>query len=224
MHRILTLALIVCTSLLQACNGPSSQVILPKPDAVVAPPAPARPAHLRQPAILESPTHAPPVQARTHRAPAAKDAAEATRSSREVPAFVVTDLAGKELTSDELIGQDAFVVVFFATWCELCSRKMPLIRRALEKVADVKVLLVAVDSSDTWSHVPGFLREQRLEQERVINGLEFPAFTRGYNPVSSIPLVAVVSHSGELIDYQIGLLDDDGPRLEAALRTAVSTR
>ncbi len=224
MHRLLPLAVITCASFLQACNGPSSQVIPPRPEAVFAPTPPTRSAHLGQPAILESPTPAPPVQARTHRDASAKDAESATRGSREVPAFVVTDLAGEELTSDELIGQDAFVVVFFATWCELCSRKMPLIRRALEKVDDVEVLLVAVDSSDTWSHVPGFLREQRLEQERVINGLEFPAFTRGYNPVSSIPLIAVVSQSGELIDYQIGLLDDDGPRLEAALRTAVSTR
>src|SRR5690606_7029750 len=128
------------------------------------------------------------------------------KSSREVPAFAVTDLEGKVLTSDELVGQQAFVVVFFATWCELCSRKMPLVRRALEKVQGVKVLLVTVDASDTWTHVPGFLREQRLSDERVINGLEYPVFTRGYNPVSSIPLIAVVSHSGELVDYQIGLL------------------
>ncbi len=136
-----------------------------------------------------------------------------------VPSFQLVDLAGAELNSKELVGREAFAVVFFASWCELCAKKMPAIRRAAEKVS-VRLLLVSVDDADTWSHVPGFLREQHLGNEQVINGLEFPEFSRRYNPVSSIPLVVVVGKDGDLVDYQIGLHDGDGERLEASLRRA----
>jgi thiol-disulfide isomerase/thioredoxin len=234
MHRLLLLLIIVSASLVAACNVGSTAVEAPR----TAPPSERRPSaeispssvisapsmlRLHTPSDLEVTKPSPPSQARTSPQKVHGKTALEPRSSREVPAFQLTDVAGKELNSEELIGHQAFVVVFFATWCELCSRKMPMVRRALEKVHGVRVLLVAVDSTDTWNHVPGFLREQRLSEEQVINGLEFPAFTRGYNPVSSIPLVAIVSQSGELVDYQIGLLDGDGPRLEAALRSAVSS-
>lgn len=143
------------------------------------------------------------------------------QAENAVPPFELTDLSGTSVSSQELVGQQAFAVVFFATWCELCGRKMPLIRRAVEKTEGVRVLFVAVDTSDTWSHIPGFMREQRLHDAQVINGLEFPEFVQGYNPVSSIPLIAVVGRDGALVDYQIGLHEDDGQRLEASLRSAV---
>lgn len=47
-----------------------------------------------------------------------------------------------------------------------------------------------------------------------------PDFSVGYNPVSIIPLVVVIGKSGELVDYQIGVQPDDGPRLEQALVSA----
>lgn len=138
-----------------------------------------------------------------------------------VPSFELTDLSGESVSSRDLVGRQAFAVVFFATWCELCSQKMPLIRRAVEKTHGVRVLFVAVDTSDTWSHIPGFMREQRLDHAQVVNGLEFPEFVRGYNPVSSIPLIAVIGRQGALVDYQIGLHEDDGRRLESSLQSAL---
>jgi len=143
------------------------------------------------------------------------------RSHEAVPGFALTQGSGEKLESQGLVGQRAFAVVFFATWCELCARKMPMIRRAFEKTPGVELVLVSVDSPVTYHHVPGFLREQRMGETEVVSGLEHPGFTQAYNPVSSIPLVAVVGRSGALVDYQIGLQSGDGPRLESSLRKAL---
>jgi hypothetical protein len=119
-----------------------------------------------------------------------------------------------------VVGKEPLVVVFFATWCELCARKVKTVRRATSAEPGAKVLYVAVDGDDTKDHVPGFMREQRLSFARVMDGLAHPEFLRLYNPSQSIPLVAVVGRSGRLVDMQVGLRSGDGRKLEAALRRA----
>lgn len=138
-----------------------------------------------------------------------------------VPSFQLVDLSGEALNSGDLVGKRAFAVVFFASWCELCVRKMEMVRTALEDEQEVKLLLVSVDGPETAHHVPGFLRERRLAEEQVIDGLNHPRFTRGYNPISSIPLVAIVGRSGHLVEYQVGLQSGDESRLRTALHKAL---
>ncbi len=136
---------------------------------------------------------------------------------QQVPAFVVQDSSGSTWNSQTVLGNSAVAVVFFASWCELCARKMPVIRRALEKAGGVRTLWVAVDGEATQADISGFMTEQRLSAEPYVLGVEHPKFVSGYNPISSIPLVVVVGKSGRLVDYQVGWQYDDGPRLEAAL-------
>ncbi len=140
--------------------------------------------------------------------------------SGEVPEFEVLLADGTQLKSSDWIGKSPFVVAFFATWCQVCEMKMPMVRTALSKVAEARLLLVSVDEPDTWHHVPGFLKEQRLGDVPVVSALEHPRFAIGYNPMGAVPLVVVVGRDGTLVDYQVGLRPDDGPRLEAAIRQA----
>lgn len=141
-------------------------------------------------------------------------------NERRSPPFIVTDSHGMSISSDVVFGTTPIAIVFFASWCELCATKIQMIRRALHKTGEVKTLWVAVDSEDTARDVPGFMREQRLADEAYIVASDHPDFSAGYNPISSIPLVVVIGKSGELVDYQIGVQPDDGPRLEQALVSA----
>ncbi len=142
--------------------------------------------------------------------------------SEFVPEFELTLSDDSIVRSRDLVGQKPFVVVFFATWCQVCEIKLPLVKAALERTPDVELLLVSVDEADTWGHVPGYLREQRLADHPVVSGLENPRFTLGYDPMGAVPLVVVVGRDGRLVDYQIGLTGNDGPRLVDALARASS--
>ncbi len=142
--------------------------------------------------------------------------------SGPVPEFELTLADGEVLRSEDWVGKRAFVVVFFATWCQVCEVKMPLIRSALRSSEDVTLLLVSVDEPDTWRHVPGFLREQRLGNSLLASALENPRFAMGYDPMGAVPLVVVVGRDGRLVDYQVGLSPADGSRLVAAVARAAS--
>jgi hypothetical protein len=139
---------------------------------------------------------------------------------RSVPPFIVADSQGRTWSSAQVLGTRAVMLVFFASFCELCGQKLGMVRRALSKVDGADVLWVAVDDDKTRSHVPGFLREQRLPNAAYVMGAEYPDFLRRYNPTHTLPLVVVVGKSGKMVDYQAGLGQDDGPRLEAAWRFA----
>ncbi len=112
-------------------------------------------------------------------------------------------------------------MVFFATWCDLCSHKLDTVRRATREVGGTDLLLVAVDDDTTKHHVPGFLREHRLEEADVVDGLAHPDFVNTYNPSSAIPFVVVIDSDGTPLDAQIGLHSGDGQRLEESLRLAL---
>ncbi len=141
-------------------------------------------------------------------------------SSGPVPDFDLMLADGEVFRSAEWVGKRPFVIVFFATWCQVCEVKLPLVRAALESEREVTLLLVSVDEPDTWRHVPGFLREQRLGEALLASGLENPRFTLGYDPMGAVPVVAVIGRDGTLVDYQVGLSPADGGRLTSAVRRA----
>lgn len=141
-------------------------------------------------------------------------------SSELVPEFEVTLSDDSVVRSSDWVGKKPFVVAFFATWCQVCEIKLPLVREALSRHGDVELLLVSVDEVDTWRHVPGFLREQRFAGAPVVSAFANPRFTLSYDPMGAVPLVVVVGRDGRLVDYQIGLSSSDASRLSDALAQA----
>lgn len=118
-------------------------------------------------------------------------------------------------------GEGPMVVVFFATWCDLCSYKLRTVRRATKQIDGAELLLVTVDDARTKHHVPGFLREHGIPEAPVIDGLAHPEFLERYNPASALPFVLVLGRDGRALDAQVGLQSGDGRRLENSLRLAL---
>jgi thiol-disulfide isomerase/thioredoxin len=136
-----------------------------------------------------------------------------------VPDFSLTTYDGNLLKSEEFMGEEAFVVMFFATWCPVCEQKIPLLKNVLEDVGPVKTILVSVDGAQTWPHVPGYLKEHRVEFP-VVSAQAYPNFSASYNPFQAVPLVVVVGKNGGLVDYQMGFADSHEKRLVDAITLA----
>jgi hypothetical protein len=137
-----------------------------------------------------------------------------------VPGFRVRATDGSVLDSSKLVGSEPFIVFFFATWCSMCTQKMPHVRRALEATGPVKVIGVSLDEETTWPQASGYLREHGVGNVPLVRGVDYPRFALSYNPFSMIPLVVVVGKNGGLVDFQMGFAENDQSRLVAAVELA----
>lgn len=140
--------------------------------------------------------------------------------TERVPGFRVRTTRGESIDSTELVGKRPFVVVFFATWCGVCEMKLPVLARALEVVGgDIPVVSVGVDEPDTWHRVDGYLARLGFSHPTV-RATDFPRFSTAYDPLATVPAVAVVGQNGYLVDYQLGYGPSPPRRLLLALRVA----
>lgn len=136
-----------------------------------------------------------------------------------VPDFSLTTSDGYKLDSTDFIGEEPFVVVFFATWCQVCDMKMPVLKSVLDDVGPVRTILVSLDDAQTWSHVPGYLKEYGIHYP-VVSAYAYPSFAASYNPFQAVPLVVVVGKNGGLVDFQMGFADTHRQRLTDAIKLA----
>lgn len=138
-----------------------------------------------------------------------------------VPEFEVRTTDGAQLSSKALVGHQAFVVVFFATWCESCGHKLNSLQRAVHQLGPIRLIPVSMDGPETWARVPAYLRSFEVTEPSV-RASEHPWFATSYNPFQMVPVLVIVGKNGGLVDYQLGFEVEQEQRLVASLRLAES--
>jgi hypothetical protein len=136
-----------------------------------------------------------------------------------VPDFDVRTTNGTEFHSSLLVGQEPFVVAFFATWCDACETKLKSLRRALTKSSSMLVIPVSVDGIETHDRVEPYLRAAGIGEPAVFAS-DYPLFMFSYNPFNTVPLLVIVVKNGGLVDYQLGYEVEHERRLVDSLRLA----
>lgn len=137
-----------------------------------------------------------------------------------VPKFDVRATDGRRIDSASLVGNRAFIVVFFATWCGVCNEKLPYVKKALDELGPLTTILVSADEPETAKKIPSYLRKHGLSQLPVVRATRYPAFALSYDPFSMVPLVVVVGRNGGLVDFQMGIEPNDTKRLVKAVHLA----
>jgi peroxiredoxin len=136
-----------------------------------------------------------------------------------VPDFQLRTTEKQIVDSQSLIGARPFAIVFFATWCDQCDKKLAALHEALASFNDFTVIGVAVDDKSTWKKVPNYIKKHGFHIP-IVAALEHPSFSVSYNPWSTVPLVVIVGRNGGLVDYQLGCEPNDNQRLVSSLELA----
>jgi hypothetical protein len=136
-----------------------------------------------------------------------------------VPDFELLAPGGGQYSSKTLVGQQPFVTVFFATWCDYCGVQLKALERALAQVGPMLVIPVSADGSETWSQVPSYLASYGIRQPAV-RAREYPLFSVSYDPFDTVPVLVIVGRNGALVDYHLGYDPAHADRLVASLRLA----
>lgn len=136
-----------------------------------------------------------------------------------VPDFHLSTPTGATYSSQQLVGREAFVAVFFATWCDYCGVELKALQRALGEAGPMVVIPVSADGSETWDEVPSYLAAHGIHQPAV-RAKEYPLFSVAYDPFDTVPVVVIVGRSGSLVDYHLGYDPAHADRLAASLKLA----
>jgi peroxiredoxin len=191
-----------------------------------AQPAPPKAADSEEVDTARVPQGSPPPepQPQDRTGPRDRDELEVIRPGHVVPAFKLTAEDGTVLDSEELVGHRPFVMVFFASWCRVCERKLPDVRKALENAGkDILIIGVALDNPDTWKEVADYVKRHDIEDFKLVNGQANRDFARAYNPFGSVPVVEVIDRGGVIAELQRGYKTSHRDELIAALELVGKT-
>lgn len=87
-----------------------------------------------------------------------KDDGGVVEVGRELPAFELPTLAGKDFDSGDLRGKKPVILNFWATWCGPCRLEMPTLQE-LHKSGGARVVSIAVDDAGAEVVKPFVLKE-----------------------------------------------------------------
>ena len=137
----------------------------------------------------------------------------------DVPAFSVTDLDGKTISSTDLRGK-VVLVNFWATWCGPCRAEIPDLVALQDKYRDQLVIL-GISEDETGEDVV-----RRFATKYQINytvAMATPEIRGAFPNVMALPTTFVLDRDGKMAQKNVGMLNaretEAGTRVLAGLKT-----
>jgi len=75
------------------------------------------------------------------------------------PAFELVTFAGESYSNDSLKGRPA-LLVFWAPWCKVCQRDLPLLGEFYQRERPAELRVVSIGFADTRTNVAQFVKER----------------------------------------------------------------
>jgi thiol-disulfide isomerase/thioredoxin len=137
----------------------------------------------------------------------------------DVPAFTVTDLDGKSITSAELRGK-VVLVNFWATWCGPCRAEIPDLVTLQDKYRDSLVVLGISEDEGGVDLVRRFADQYKINYTIAMTTPEIRA---AFPEIMALPTTFVLDRDGKMVQKNVGMLNaretEAGTRLLAGLKT-----
>jgi thiol-disulfide isomerase/thioredoxin len=116
------------------------------------------------------------------------------------PRFVGRELTGKDINLDLASGK-AYVITFWASWCEPCLEELPVLSNIQKTVGAGKIQVVAVNIEDRAA----YRRIERLIRETGITSAFDPDRRAQYDyNVSELPHMVIVGSDGKISSVRKG--------------------
>jgi len=133
------------------------------------------------------------------------------------PAFTVTALDGRSISSSEWRGK-VVLVNFWATWCPPCRAEIPDLITLQEKYRDHLVVVGIAEDEGSVDVVKRFAAEHKINYPIVMST---PEIRKIFPEVMALPTTFVLDRDGNLAQKNVGMLNaketEAGTRLLAGL-------
>ncbi len=82
---------------------------------------------------------------------------EAAVAGAPAPAFELVTFAGEAYSRDSLKGRPA-LLVFWASWCPVCQKELPVVGRFYEKDRPAQLRMISIGFSDLRGKIEGYVK------------------------------------------------------------------
>src|SRR5262249_31364047 len=127
-----------------------------------------------------------------------------------IPAFSVTTLDGRQLSSSDLKGK-VVLVNFWATWCPPCRAEIPDLMELQERYRDKLVVLGISEDDPPVDDVRKFVATQKMNYPVAMSTADVRKIFRG---VVALPTTFVIDPEGRLEQKHVGQLNAAGTESE----------
>jgi peroxiredoxin len=147
------------------------------------------------------------------------------KKGQQAPDFTLQDLEGKTWKLSDLKGKKIVMIDFWATWCNICKREMPILEKVYKEYKDkgVEFFGIALDDVEKTKQIRKILQEKGVTYPVLIDQDQKVA-TEVYQLSGPIPYKVIVDlsgtivydHVGDYVDYPPEIVDVFDQLLEAA--------
>jgi len=146
------------------------------------------------------------------------------KKGQPAPDFTLKDLDGKTWKLSDLKGKKVVMIDFWATWCNICKREMPILQKVYLEYKDkgVEFFGIALDDIEKTKQIRKILQEKGVTYPILIDQDQKVA-TETYQLSGPIPYKVIVDlsgtivydHVGDYVDYPPEIVDVFNQLLEA---------
>ena len=89
----------------------------------------------------------------------------------QLPPFIATDLNGKTVDLNKIIGRKPIMLVFWSTWCVDCKEKLPKINKLVNRYSDngLEFIGINIGIRDTEEKAREYVKEQKMTYTNVFD-------------------------------------------------------
>lgn len=128
------------------------------------------------------------------------------------PDFTLTDLEGKEVSLSSFKGKQVVMIDFWATWCNICKREMPVLETVYKEYKPQGVEFLGVALDENIKLIKKIIGEKGVTYPILIDKNARVA-TEVYQLAGPIPLKVVIDCEGIIRYTHVGDYPDYPPEV-----------
>ena len=144
------------------------------------------------------------------------------KKGQQAPDFTLQDLDGKTWKLSELRGKKIVMIDFWATWCNICKREMPILQKVYEEYRARGVEFFGIALDENIAGIKKVVKDKGVTYPVLVDK-DTKVATDIYQLSGPIPYKVVIDlngtivydHVGDYVDYPPEIVDVFDQLLEA---------
>ena len=134
------------------------------------------------------------------------------KKGQPAPDFTLQDLDGKTWKLSELKGKKVVMIDFWATWCNICKREMPILQKVYQEYQEkgVEFFGIALDENETA--IKKVVKDKGVTYPILVDK-DTKVATEIYQLSGPIPYKVIVDLSGTIVYDHVGDYVDYPPEI-----------